>query len=166
VQPEGVNDEDSPFDRPGDVCSIPCDGKLPNEDSSQSDWNRQPNEKVPGVPDEDIPFDKPGQLNSIPHNRQPGEEGPDDTPQSWTRLPGDKPAVDDDKDAPFDRPGDVRSIPSGPRRKLPPPRRSSRLAAKKKKATLGFSSFKKTTLGSSFETLTDGRTLRRSARLS
>jgi hypothetical protein len=54
----------------------------------------------------------------------------------------------------------------GPRRKLPPPRRSTRLAAKKKQATLSSTRTKKTTLGSSFGALTDGRTLRRSARLS
>merc|ERR1719261_1677222 len=96
-----VDDEEMPFNRPGDVRSIPRDGRTKDEDSPETLWSRNPNHRIPGVPDEDIPFDKPGQLNSIPTSRQPGEGGPEDRPIDWTRFPGGAKPDDIDEDMPF-----------------------------------------------------------------
>ena len=46
VKPADFDDEDV-FDRPGDVQSIPRDGKPADKDAPVHDWS---------VPDEDIPF--------------------------------------------------------------------------------------------------------------
>jgi hypothetical protein len=46
---------------------------------------------------------KQSQLSCIPQNKQPGEGGPDDSPEDWTCYPGGKnPRGVDDKDSPFD----------------------------------------------------------------
>jgi hypothetical protein len=117
-----------------------------------------PNDEIPGVPEEENPFERHGDVASVPYDSMPKQ-------LEKTRVKAEDEARRQAKEEARLKAEEETTRP-GPCRKLPPPRRSTRLAAKKKKATLGSSSFKKTTLGSSFEALTDGRTLRRSARLS
>lgn len=48
------SDEDDVFDRPpGDIRSIPRDGKPCDEEHPEMIWDRNPSGKVPGVPEED-----------------------------------------------------------------------------------------------------------------
>jgi hypothetical protein len=110
--PADFEDENLPFNRPGDVNSIPRDGPLADSDDPEMNWSRHKNnESVPGVADEDVdPFDKPGMLNSIPTSRDgPGPD--DDDNYDWIRQPGVGTPLDDDKVLPFDRPGEIQSIP-------------------------------------------------------
>jgi len=99
----------SPFARPGDVRSIPRDGKPSDEDSPETIWSRLPDSSVPGVPDEDDVFERPGDVRSIPRDGVPTDE---ESPElMWTRQPGDKIALMPEDEEVFERPGDVRSIP-------------------------------------------------------
>jgi hypothetical protein len=100
-----------PFDRPGDIQSIPCDGKPHNVDSPELEWSCQPNDRVPGVLDKDIPFEKPGDFESTPRTKQSGKPGPDNKPLDWTHYPGGKKPDVEDKDLPLNRPSDLRSVP-------------------------------------------------------
>jgi hypothetical protein len=103
--------EDHPTDIPGDIRSLPRDGKPNNRDHPGVDWNRSSDQKVPGVPEEDIPLDKPGQIPSVPQSRRnPDEEGGNKDLLDWNRNPDHPFGVGDD-DYPHDKPGDIRSLP-------------------------------------------------------
>ena len=93
-------DDESPFDGPGDISSIRCDGRPVDMDSPSFEWTCKPTDRVPGIPEEDVPFKTPDDLGTHPRSSQPREEGPDDTPLDWSRLPGDK--KPEEEDFPFD----------------------------------------------------------------
>merc|ERR1712157_250566 len=83
----GVPDEEVVYDRPGDIKSIPRDGKQPNRDEPEMIWMRTPNDQIPGVPDEDDVFDRPGDVKSIPRDgKQPSQDEPE---AIWMRTPNE-----------------------------------------------------------------------------
>merc|ERR1711935_408172 len=105
----GVPDEEAVFDRPGDLKSIPRDGKPENQDDPETIWQRTPNDKIPGISDEDIVYDRPGDVKSIPRDGKP--QNHDDLETIWLRTPNAPiPGVPETKEI-FERPGDVKSIP-------------------------------------------------------
>eukprot|EP00537_Pseudo-nitzschia_pungens_P018785 CAMPEP_0172408076 /NCGR_PEP_ID=MMETSP1061-20121228/75664_1 /TAXON_ID=37318 /ORGANISM="Pseudo-nitzschia pungens, Strain cf. pungens" /LENGTH=1396 /DNA_ID=CAMNT_0013144193 /DNA_START=15 /DNA_END=4201 /DNA_ORIENTATION=- len=107
-----VHDNDSVFDRPGDIRSIPRDGKSPEEQNPEVEWSRQSSQKIPGVPNENNPFNKTGDFESIPHHQVPGgRESEIDNDETWERNPSQKIPEAPGDDVVFDRPGDIRSIP-------------------------------------------------------
>jgi hypothetical protein len=80
-----VPDEEDVFERPGDVKSIPRDGKPKDDDSPEVVWQRDPIEMETGVPDEEDVFERPGDVKSIPRDgRSKDEVHPD---MVWQRTP-------------------------------------------------------------------------------
>ena len=104
------NDEkESPFDRPGDIRSIPRDGQPKGEDHPDTPWQRGAVDTPQGPDEPDEPFDTTDMLNSVPQSNRP-EEVDGDSPTEWIRAKN-IPGVPEEDDEPFPRPGDVRSIP-------------------------------------------------------
>jgi len=98
----GIPEEEDIFERPGDVRSIPRDGKPKDEDNPEMLWQRTPNDNIPGIPDEDDVFSRPGDVRSIPRDGLP--KNPDEPDYGWQRFPSDSP------EEPFFRPN-VKTVP-------------------------------------------------------
>jgi len=107
----GIPIEEDVYNRPGDVKSVPRDGKPKNKDLPETSWQRTPKNNTPGVPDEDNIYDRPGDVKSVPRDGKPQNE---DHPETvWQRKPNNNiPGIPNEDDV-YNRPGDVKSIPRG-----------------------------------------------------
>ncbi|KAL3944263.1 MAG: hypothetical protein SGBAC_001657 [Bacillariaceae sp.] len=112
---------DSVFDGPGDVRSIPRDGKHKESYDPEFTWERQVSSKStrPRIPAEvDTVFDRPGDVRSIPRDGKHKESY--DSEFIWERqasFESRRRQGVEKVDAVFDRHGDVRSIPRDGKRK-------------------------------------------------
>lgn len=94
----GVTDEDDTFDRPGDVRSLPRDGKPRDVEHPEMIWDRSPR----AMPDADWSADKPeydwtgARPDELMAKPRPGEgtetESPDDAEQPLYDWSADKPS--------------------------------------------------------------------------
>lgn len=84
------------FERPGDIQSIPRDGKPIMMEEAEYQWARKPSDNIPGISDEKVRLENIGNLNSIPRDRSTSEQTiPNDL--DWRREPnGCIPGIIDD----------------------------------------------------------------------
>merc|ERR1719206_497434 len=100
-----TGEEENVFDRPGDIRSIPRDGRPRDENYPQMTWGRNsvlyPKQRQRQGEEENV-FDRPGDIRSIPRDGRPKD--PEDMEFEWKRTPIDVPPGMPEPQNVYDRP--------------------------------------------------------------